>query len=158
MPSGSNRIDTHIHLIPPSFASALRAAGGDPSGYPLPNFSTSALVSALAELDVQTAVLSLTAPGPGIAGSGSEGRQLARKCNDEGMEIVTQGGGRFRLFGSTPSWTDVQGTLDEIDYCLGHLGCTGIVCMTSYEDKCVRGAIWWLILIAWRLHPIRGIT
>jgi len=136
MSSGNNnRIDTHIHLIPPSFAPALKAAGGDPSGYPLPTFSTSALFSAIEELGVETAVLSLTAPGPAIAGSGPEGRQLARKCNDEAMQIVEEGKGRFKLFGSTPSWTDVQGTIDEIEYCLRQLGCVGIVCMTSYEDR-----------------------
>jgi 6-methylsalicylate decarboxylase len=130
-----NRIDTHIHVIPPSMASALKDAGGDPTGYPLPHFSTHALSAAMKELDVQTAVLSVTTPGPALVGSGREGRELARKCNDEGMEIVSQGEGRFKLFGSTPCWTDVQGTINEIEYCMRTLKCAGIVCMTTYGDK-----------------------
>lgn len=130
-----DRIDTHIHFIPPCFASALAAADFDMSGYPLPQFKTSNLFTALEELDVKTAVLSVSAPGPAIAGSGLQGRELARKCNDEGIEIISQGGGRLKLFGSTPCWTDVQGTIDEIDYCIRTLKCTGIVCMTTYGDR-----------------------
>jgi 6-methylsalicylate decarboxylase len=131
-----DRIDTHIHFIPPSFASALQAAKTDPyTGYPVPQFSIPELFAALKELDVQTAVLSVTTPGPPIAGSGPEGRELARKCNDEGMELVRQGEGRFKFFGSTPCWTDVQGTIDEIEYCLVTLKCPGIVCLSSYGDR-----------------------
>lgn len=137
-----DRIDTHIHFIPPSYEAALKVVEADPNkpdpytGYPRPHhFSTADLFAAMKELDVQTAVLSVSTPGPPVVGSGPEGRELARKCNDEGMQLVAQGQGRLKFFGSTPCWTDVQGTIDEIEYCLVTLKCPGITCMSSYHDK-----------------------
>lgn len=40
----SGRIDTHIHALPPAYLAAVNAAGGDPSGFPSPEWSLDATV------------------------------------------------------------------------------------------------------------------
>lgn len=90
-------------------------------------------------LAIQTGIMSVTAPSPAVAGSGPEGRVLARQVNEESLEIVrsSEAEGRMKLFASTPSWVDVEGTVAEIEWALKEAKeeVVGIVAMTSYEDK-----------------------
>lgn len=41
-------IDTHFHALPPAYIDALSAAGGDPSGYPTPEWSVEAALKSMA--------------------------------------------------------------------------------------------------------------
>lgn len=41
------RIDTHIHAFPPAYVAAVEAAGGDPSGFPSPDWSLEATFSSM---------------------------------------------------------------------------------------------------------------
>lgn len=43
----SERVDTHIHALPAPYIEALKAAGGDPSGYPTPNWSLQATIDSM---------------------------------------------------------------------------------------------------------------
>lgn len=43
----SERIDTHIHALPPAYLNALAATGGDPSGYPTPEWSLDAAIKSM---------------------------------------------------------------------------------------------------------------
>jgi hypothetical protein len=43
----AQRIDTHIHGLPPPYVAALQAAGGDPSGYPIPDWSLDAAIKSM---------------------------------------------------------------------------------------------------------------
>lgn len=43
----SQRIDTHFHALPPAYLKALSAAGGDPSGYPTPEWSLDAAMKSM---------------------------------------------------------------------------------------------------------------
>ncbi len=43
----AQRIDTHIHALPPAYVRALEAAGGDPSGYPSPNWTLDATIESM---------------------------------------------------------------------------------------------------------------
>ncbi|ORX46994.1 hypothetical protein DM01DRAFT_320406 [Hesseltinella vesiculosa] len=80
----SNRlIDTHIHVITRSIELAIKEAGGDPSGYPMPTWSSATCLDILKTLGVVRAVLSVTSPGPSIARNDKQGRQLARQINEE---------------------------------------------------------------------------
>ncbi len=45
--SASQRIDTHIHALPPAYIKALEAAGGDPSGYPSPDWTLDATIKSM---------------------------------------------------------------------------------------------------------------
>lgn len=84
---------------------------------------------------MRVSVVSVTSPGPAIAGVGAEGRKLARACNDECVDIARRAKGRLALFGSLPDWNDVQGTLEEIDYVMRELRCPGVVVMTTYGGR-----------------------
>jgi 6-methylsalicylate decarboxylase len=44
------RIDTHHHAIPPAYAAAIEAAGGDGSGFPSPEWSIDASVDSLTKV------------------------------------------------------------------------------------------------------------
>ncbi len=57
------RIDTHQHLIPPEYRSALRKAGiDDAGGRALPDWSPEGSLQTMAELDVATAIVSVSTP------------------------------------------------------------------------------------------------
>lgn len=43
----AQRIDTHIHALPPPYIKALEAAGGDPSGYPTPDWALDATIQSM---------------------------------------------------------------------------------------------------------------
>lgn len=58
------RIDTHQHLIPPDYRKAVQKAGVDDSGgRALPDWSADAALQTMAELNVGTAILSVSTPG-----------------------------------------------------------------------------------------------
>ncbi|KAI9274588.1 hypothetical protein BDA99DRAFT_533214 [Phascolomyces articulosus] len=135
-------IDTHIHVIPNSYRDAIAAAGGDPSGFPVPSWSIGTCLEFVNSVDIQHAVLSVTSPGPSIAGNGIEGRALARTLNDEVATIADNNPGRISFFASTPDWTDVQGTLDELDYIFStQKKALGVIVMTTYGDRLLGDAL-----------------
>ena len=57
------RIDTHHHLVPPDYRTALQKAGIDEAGgRALPDWSPEGSLQTMAQLDVSTAILSVSAP------------------------------------------------------------------------------------------------
>ncbi|KDQ62044.1 hypothetical protein JAAARDRAFT_189418 [Jaapia argillacea MUCL 33604] len=132
------RIDTHVHTIPPTYASAVNKAGGEPSGWQLPSWSPSSAIRSANHNGVAISILSVTSPGPAVLGSGEDGRRLARECNDWCEDMVNEGKEnreRFRYFASLPSWEDVDGTVKEIEYAFEKTSALGVVVMTSYGDR-----------------------
>lgn len=47
----SDRVDTHIHALPAPYIEALKAAGGDPSGYPTPNWTLEATIGSMDQVN-----------------------------------------------------------------------------------------------------------
>jgi 6-methylsalicylate decarboxylase len=79
-------------------------------------------------------ILSITTPGAPIAGTGTEGRELARGLN-EYLGNETVGSSRLGFFGALPDWRDVNGTLDEIDYLYQTQRlCNGVGVFSSYGN------------------------
>ncbi|KAI9004963.1 hypothetical protein DFJ74DRAFT_742231 [Hyaloraphidium curvatum] len=130
------RIDTHIHVIPPSYRAALDVAGGDPSGWPTPEWTPESCLSFMDSVGIHFAVLSVTSPGPAILGPTALGRKVARAANEEVAGYVTgPGKGRFGFFASLPDWNDVEGTLEEIEFVYTQQKvANGLVIMTSYGE------------------------
>jgi predicted TIM-barrel fold metal-dependent hydrolase len=126
----SNRIDVHHHLVPPFWAEALSRHGGDPSGWHSPAWSAD---SSLAFMDAQriaTAVLSLTAPS--VTGWESAGRrEMARRVNEFGAELVSRRPDRFGSFATLPL-PDVDGALRELEYAFDVLRADGVVLLSNY--------------------------
>ena len=75
------RVDVHTHLIPPFWAAELPGHGGDPSGWGAPEWSPELLLDFMDKVEIQTSILSLTAPG--IEGwHGAQRVEIARRVNE----------------------------------------------------------------------------
>ncbi|ETS73025.1 hypothetical protein PFICI_15200 [Pestalotiopsis fici W106-1] len=134
--ASASRIDTHIHVLTPSYLKALDESGGDPSGWATPSWTLEECVRFSDTIGASFSVLSVTAPGPAILGPTKEGRHLARTLNDEVSAICEQRPGRFGFFASLPDFNDIEGALLEIKHVFetGQKA-NGVVIMSSYGDR-----------------------
>ena len=97
------RIDTHHHMIPPDYRKMLAAAGIDEAGgRALPDWSAEASLQAMAELDVATAILSVSTPGTTFLPNAADAAALARDLNDYAAHLVTDQPDRFGFFATVP--------------------------------------------------------
>lgn len=129
-------VDSHMHVVTERYRQAIVDAGGDPSGFPAPEWTPEDSFQLMEKIQIQHAILSVTTPGPCIAGAGEKGRKLARDLNNEVADIVDASAGRFSFFASLPDWIDVEGTLQELDYIFEkQKKAVGIVVMSSYSDR-----------------------
>lgn len=94
--------------------------------------------AAINSLDLSGAslgILSVSAPGVSIAGTGQAARNRSRALNTQLATYATssENSSRLAFFRVLPDWQDVDGTLDEIDflYCQQKL-CKGVTVFTSY--------------------------
>ncbi|KAH8433311.1 amidohydrolase family protein [Aspergillus melleus] len=135
---GSNRIDNHFHALPPAYIAALNAAGGDPSGYPTPEWTVDAAIKSMNDVGSSVGILSISSPGVPVLGTGPEARGLARTLNEYLGNITAHGKVKDRLgfFGVLPDWQDVNGTLAELEYLYTEQRlCNGVTVFTTYGDK-----------------------
>lgn len=97
-----HRIDVHHHVIPPVFAQAMADNGQAlVAGAPLPWWTPQRSIDIMDQQGIQTALLSLSAPGVYF---GHEGKAvaLARDCNDYCARVVAQYPDRFGFFAVLP--------------------------------------------------------
>jgi predicted TIM-barrel fold metal-dependent hydrolase len=134
---GARRIDVHQHFVSPSFHSFLTAKNTPAT--PIPGFNTwrdYSPAKAVEELDrvgIETAMLSITAPGVWF-GNAEEARRLAREMNEfAAARMVGDHKGRFGLFAVLPL-PDVDGSVREIEYALDTLKADGFGVLTSYGN------------------------
>jgi predicted TIM-barrel fold metal-dependent hydrolase len=134
---GTRRIDVHQHFVSPSFHAFL-AAKNTPTT-PIPGFNTwrdyspSRAVEELDRVGIETAMLSITAPGVWF-GNADEARRLAREMNEfAAARMVGDHRGRFGLFAVLPL-PDVDGALREIEFALDTLKADGFGVLTSYGN------------------------
>lgn len=132
MSSNNRRIDTHHHIVPVFYAEAIKETGGDPSGWSTPSWSEEFQKEAMSKLGIETAIISITAPGALIY-SGEKARVFARKLNDYTSNLVMKDSQSLGFFASLPSLTDVDGALAEIEYASETLKCDGFIVYTSYK-------------------------
>lgn len=133
--SGARRIDVHQHFISPSFHAFLNAKNSPSS--PVPgiaawhDYSPARAVEELDRVGIETAMLSITAPGVWF-GDAAEARRLAREMNEfAAARMVGDYKGRFGLFAVLPL-PDVDGALQEIEHALDTLKADGFGLLTSY--------------------------
>ncbi|RAH48802.1 amidohydrolase family protein [Aspergillus brunneoviolaceus CBS 621.78] len=128
------KIDTHHHFIPDFYREAIDTAGGDPAGIPTPNWTLQTTLDHLETNNVRKAYLSLTTPGPTIAGPNTTAiRQLARRANEYAAGLVAAHPSKLGFFASLPSpLDDPTGTLAELTYALDTLHADGVTLFTRY--------------------------
>jgi len=131
--STTDKIDVHHHVYPPVFTQALENAGGDPSGWYIPPWTLQLDHDNTKLTHTRTAILSVTAPGPSIAGSAQNSAALARQCNEFCAEIRDADPQGYGLFASLPDILDHQAeALVEIAYALDVLKADGVTLFTRY--------------------------
>jgi predicted TIM-barrel fold metal-dependent hydrolase len=131
---GASRIDIHQHFVSPSFIAALNAKN---KTTPIPglaawkDYSPARALETLDRVGIETAMLSITAPGVWF-GDAVEARRLAREMNDyAAARLVGDHKGRFGLFAVLPL-PDVDGSLQEMAYAFDTLKADGVGVLTSY--------------------------
>jgi predicted TIM-barrel fold metal-dependent hydrolase len=85
-------------------------------------------------LGVQTAILSVTAPGACIL-KGTASFALARQLNEYAAELRDRNPQRFGFFASLPSLLDTDATLSEIAYAVDTLHADGVTLFTRYGES-----------------------
>ena len=125
------RIDTHHHLIPPDYRKALQKAGmHEAGGRALPDWSLDASLQAMAELDVGTAILSVSTPGTTFLSDPADAAALARDLNDYSAELVAAQPDRCGFFATVPM-PDIEASTTEIVRALDELKADGVVLLAN---------------------------
>ena len=137
-PAGrAHRIDTHHHIVPPSYLAKRRAEIFDVAHVHSPKMASWTPAAAIEAMDgsaIATAITSISSPGVWF-GDAFDARTLARECNEYAADMARDHPGRFGLFAALPL-PDVVGSLREIEYAFDVLHADGIGLMTNY------GSVW----------------
>jgi predicted TIM-barrel fold metal-dependent hydrolase len=111
----------------------LTSTLGDPSGWKTPSWSSLRSNLIMRRLGVQTAILSVTAPGACIL-KGQASFDLARKMNEYAADLRDAEPQTFGFFASLPSLLDTDAALAEIAHSLDTLHADGVTLFTRYGD------------------------
>jgi 6-methylsalicylate decarboxylase len=125
------RIDTHHHLIPPDYRKVLQKAGIDEAGgRALPDWSPEASLQTMAELDVATAILSVSTPGTTFRPNAANAAALARDLNDYSADLVASQPERFGFFATVPT-PHIDESVTETIRALDDLKADGVVMLAN---------------------------
>jgi 6-methylsalicylate decarboxylase len=128
-----HRIDTHHHIVPPDYRKALRKAGIDEAGgRAVPDWSADAALQAMSELDVATAIVSVSAPGTTFLREPSDASALARDLNDFTADLVASQPGRFGFFATVPMPHVVESVVETVR-ALDELKSDGVVLLANHD-------------------------
>jgi len=125
----SGRIDTHHHIVPPTYAAWLRRKGVEAGGLPIPEWSVESAISLMDKYRVRTAILSVSTPGVHM-GDDAEAREKAREVNEYAAQVVRKHPGRFGFF-ATLCLPDVKGSIAELAYAFDQLYADGVVLLAN---------------------------
>jgi 6-methylsalicylate decarboxylase len=126
----AGRIDTHHHLLPPSYVAWLTSRGIDGgAGIPFPRWSRESTLELMDRRGIATALVSLSTPGV-YFGDAGEARKRAREVNELAAELVRSAPARFGFF-ATLTLPDVDGALAEAEYAFDSLGADGVVLLAN---------------------------
>ncbi len=131
--TGFRRIDLHQHLIPPRYAAWLDRRGVRPGGIDLPAWSADRAIRFMDRHDIETGILSLSAPGV-CAGDVGEARRWAREINEYAADLVRDQPRRFGFF-ATLTLPDVAGAIEEAAYATDVLGADGVVLLANNDGR-----------------------
>jgi predicted TIM-barrel fold metal-dependent hydrolase len=133
------RIDTHHHVIPPDYRKALQQAGLlEAGGRALPDWSPETSLQAMADLDVGTAILSVSTPGTAFLPNPADAAALARDLNDYTAAVTAAHPDRYGFFATVPL-PHVDESVAEIVRALDELVADGVVLLANNAgNRCSR--------------------
>src|ERR1700752_4490869 len=127
------RIDTQHHLSPPGYRNVLRKAGiNDVGGRALPDWSPEAALQAMSDLDVASAILSVSAPGTTFLRRGAGAAPGPRDLNDFNADLVATRPDRFGFFATIPL-PHVDEAVTETVRALDDLQADGVVLLANHS-------------------------
>jgi predicted TIM-barrel fold metal-dependent hydrolase len=127
------RIDTHHHMIPPHYRDMLRRAGIDEAGgRALPDWSPEGSLKTMAELNVATAIVSVSTPGTTFLPDAADAAALARDLNDYGANLVASAPDRFGFFATIPM-PHIDESVAEVVRSLDDLNADGVVLLANND-------------------------
>jgi 6-methylsalicylate decarboxylase len=125
------RIDTHHHAVPSFYRDMLRKVGiDDAGGRDLPEWSPEASLQTMAELNIATAILSVSTPSTTFLSSPSDAASLARDINDCLADLVEAQPDRFGFFATIPM-PHIGESVDEVARSLDKLHADGVVLLAN---------------------------
>jgi 6-methylsalicylate decarboxylase len=125
------RIDTHHHVIPPDYRKLLRQGGLlEAGGRALPEWSPEASLQAMADLDVGTAILSVSTPGTAFLPHPADAAALARDLNDYTADVSAAHPDRYGFFATVPL-PHIDEASAEIVRALDDLHADGVVLLAN---------------------------
>ena len=125
------RIDTHHHAIPSFYRDLLRKAKIDEeSGRALPEWSPEESLRTMGELNVATAILSVSTPGTAYLPDARDAASLARDINDYLAELARTQPNRFGFFATIPM-PHLSESVDEVARSLDALSADGVVLLAN---------------------------
>ncbi|KAI1334143.1 hypothetical protein F5Y15DRAFT_402462 [Xylariaceae sp. FL0016] len=129
---GPQRIDVHHHFVPPFYAQALKEAGGDPSGWTIPEWTVERDIQFDDEENISFSFLTITAPGAGILPLGDQQAEFCRMANEYAAKVRSEKPKRYGFLATIPSLLDPVSAHNEIIHALDVLGADGIILYTRY--------------------------
>ena len=125
----SGRIDTHHHVVPPTYAAWLKRKGMEAGGLPIPEWSADSAIALMDRYRIQNAIMSVSTPGVHL-GDDAEAREKAREVNEFAANVVRKHRDRFGFF-ATLCLPDVKGSIDELAYAFDKLHADGVVLLAN---------------------------
>jgi 6-methylsalicylate decarboxylase len=127
-----SRIDTHHHSVPPLYQVALQKAGiTDAGGRAMPDWTVDAALATMAALDVETGIMSVSAPGTTFLPRAADAAALARDLNDFSADVVASAPDRFGFFATVPM-PHVGESVTEAVRALDELNADGVVLLANH--------------------------
>lgn len=133
MTDTAERIDVHFHIIPAFYTELALATGKAPARGTFPAFTPELALELMDANGIAKAITSLSQPGAHF-GDDRKARELARRCNDFAAGMHTKWPRRFGAFATLPL-PDIEGSLQELAYCLDTLKFEGVCLFASCEGK-----------------------
>lgn len=133
--SAQGVLDVHSHLITSDFLAALKQENRlIEEGFPLPKYDAEAHLKWMDEAGIQTSVLTLAAPQPGLDATPAERKDIIRQANEAAALLKKQHPGRF-LFCAALPLPDVGAAIKEAKYALDSLKADGIKLATNVDGQ-----------------------
>ena len=125
----SYTIDVHHHILPEYFWRATNDAHSPVGGIAPPPWSKEAMLSYMDDAGTNVAVTSISTPGVHM-GDDAAARDLARRVNELGAQLIQERPDRFGSFAALPL-PDMDSALRELEYALDVLKLDGVVLFSN---------------------------